>query len=433
MKVSEQLPRKMECIPSDRPLRIGFVYSRLPFPMMRGDQMTVAHLLSFLGARGHAVDFFTLNLDGEMSPVQEQWLDETCSSVHIYTQSRVNRIFGLLRGALRGMPLQVGMFWNRRMAEDIRSAVADGEYDLVYCYYPRTAPAVPTGREASGTPNFLALQLSQTLNTRRMALNEPRFLKRMLYSLEARLMGRYESRVWSAFDRVVLIGPADVEAVREECRRRKRPEIDNWIYGAHGTDVDKYVVARPAEIVSKRIVFSGSMLYPPNIQAVLWFAEQVWPRILEAEPDATFVIQGRDPAPQVRVLDGQMRISVTGTVPDVGEIIRSAEVCVNPMLAAGGMQNKLIEYMASGKSVVATSIANEGIRAPAGTIFIEDEPDRFADSVVRLLRNPDLSAWIGARAAEYVRTNWTWEKHFLDLESEFEAAVTTNRIDGRNV
>ncbi|BBZ34909.1 glycosyl transferase family 1 [Mycolicibacterium confluentis] len=404
------------------------VYSRLPFPMMRGDQMTVAHLLSFLAARGHSVDLYTLAVDGDLTGEQSSWLQRNCRTVRIYEQSWAAKLLGLVLGILSLLPLQVSIFRNTKLRRELAASVAAGEYDVVYCYYPRTAPAVPRSiRSTPSTVSFLALQLSQTLNTKRMARNERSGLKRMVYRLETVLMSRYESRVWKDFDKTVLIGPADVEAVREQCRVHGQPEIDNWIYGAHGTDTDKFVQAEQKDVVPGRVIFSGSMLYPPNVQAVLWFVENVWPAVRAAHPDAAFVIQGRDPAASILELDGRDGIWVTGTVPDVGVLIRSAQVCVNPMLAAGGMQNKLIEYMASGKAVVASSIANEGIRAPREALIVEDEPEAFATAVIRLLEEPATATDLGTSARDYVLANWTWEKHFLDLEDEFHGALSAKK------
>jgi glycosyltransferase involved in cell wall biosynthesis len=419
-----QLPKTMKCEPAERRLRIAMVYSRLPFPMMRGDQLTVAHLISFLAQRGHAIDLYDMALDGKLDDVQKAWLERSCRSVRCYDQGRPAKLFGLAKGLVSRLPLQIGLFDNRKLAADLRAAIGQGEYDIVYCYYPRTAPAIPNLVKAKGrTKSFLALQLSQTLNTERMARNETNLLKKLVFHIEAKLMGRFESRIWRDFNRVVLIGPADVAAVRAQCAAHGQPDIDNWVYGAHGTDTDKYVPARPEEVVRNRIVFSGSMLYPPNIQAVQWFVANVWPRIRTEVPDATFIVQGRDPSSEITALDGRDGIHVTGTVPDVGVIIRSAHVCVNPMLAAGGMQNKLIEYMACGKAVVASSIANEGIMAPDEALLIADDAEAFAAATLRLLRDPEESRALAERARAYVLANWTWEKHFLDLESAFYQAL----------
>jgi len=105
-------------------------------------------------------------------------------------------------------------------------------------------------------------------------------------------------------------------------------------------------------------------------------------------------------------------------------------VCVNPMLAAGGMQNKLIEYMACNKAVVATSVANEGIMAPRDAVVIADTPNAFAEAVIRLLRHPDEAERLGGVARTYVLSNWTWEKHFLELEEAFYGALDEHCGDG---
>ena len=422
--VDGQLPRAMECAVTEQPLRMAVVYSRFPFPMMRGDQMTVAHLISFLAARGHVVDLYTLAVDGELSNEQMRWLESACRTVRIYQQTWRAKLIGLALGLLSMRPLQVSIFRNSRLKRDLTRAISSDEFDVVYCYYPRTAPAIPRSVKAkSATTSFLGLQLSQTLNTKRMARNERGWFKRLIYRIEAVLMGRFEAKVWQNFDKVVLIGPADVEAVKEQCRAHGQPEIDNWIYGAHGTDTDKYVPAKQSEIVPGRVIFSGSMLYPPNIQAVLWFVDHVWPIIRAQIPEATLVVQGRNPSAKIVELDGRDGIWVTGTVADVGVLIRSAQVCVNPMLAAGGMQNKLIEYMACNKAVVASSVANEGIMAPDNALVIADTPDAFAEAVIRLLEDPAATAQLGASARSYVLSNWTWEKHFLDLEDAFYSAL----------
>jgi polysaccharide biosynthesis protein PslH len=422
--VDGRLPRTMECASAQRPLRIALIYSRIPFPMMRGDQLTVAHLISFLAQRGHLIDLYTLDVDGELATEQAEWLSRVCRTVRIYPQPWHAKVAGVALGSLSLLPLQVSIFRNPKLKRDLGLAISSDKYDVVYCYYLRTAPAVPRSLKAKKeTVSFLALQLSQTLNTKRMARYERGWFRRLIYRIETVLMGRFEASVWQHFDKVALIGSADVAAVKEQCRAHGQPEMDNWIFAAHGTDTDKYLPANPSEIAPGRVVFSGSMLYPPNIQAVEWFVEHVWPTVRAQIPDATFVIQGRDPAARIIDLDGKAGICVTGTVPDVGVLIRSAQVCVNPMLAAGGMQNKLIEYMACGKAVVATSVANEGIQAPRDTLMIADTAEGFADAVVCLLRTPEAASRLGAAARRYVSSQWTWEKHFLDLEEAFYNAL----------
>jgi glycosyltransferase involved in cell wall biosynthesis len=339
----------------------------------------------------------------------------------------LTKLRGLFLSILCGVPLQVGLFRNVQLESAVRENIAKSEYDVVYAYYLRSAPVVPKhlGR---GAVSFLAMQLSQTLNTERLYRGERKFWKKLLYWLEWRFLARYESRIWRNFDRVVLIGPQDVLAIQAVCRQKQQPEMDNWIYGAHGTDTQKFVAARSDEVVADRVVFSGSMLYAPNIQAVLWFVNHCWPKIIAQRPNAEFIIQGRDPTPEIQSLHGRNGIVVTGTVPDVGAYIRSASVCVAPIRAAGGMQNKIIEYMASAKALVATTIANEGIMAPVETLSIADTAEEFAAEVISLLSDASRAQELGKRARDYVLANWTWEAHFLKLEENMYSALEGKRL-----
>jgi polysaccharide biosynthesis protein PslH len=425
------LPKAMEVGAAGRKLSIAFIYGRMPFPMMRGDQLTVAHLLSFFSARGHEVDFFTLDADGQADERQLGWLHHACRSVRIYPHGKLRKGAGIILGLLRGLPMQVGMFNNRSLNRDVRQGVLEGKYDVVYVYYLRSAEVIDGALDAlrpgHPTASFLAMQLSQTLNTRRILQNCRGIVKKFIYGLELRLMRRYESRIWRRFTRSILIGKRDVETIKQECRSQHVPEIDNWIYGAHGTDVSRFYPAVPDDLVANRVVFSGGMQYAPNVQAILWFVENCWDAVRAQIPAAELIIQGRDPVPEVQRLNGTKGIVVTGTVPDVGAMIRSAAVCINPMLAAGGMQNKLIEYLACRKGVVATAVANEGIGAVPGEHFLEaNSAQEFVSCVIELMRNPAASQRLGDAGRKYVLENWTWEAHFLKLERDIFSTLREN-------
>src|ERR1700712_2193624 len=117
--VPSGLPKVMDSGPADRKLRIAFVYSRLPFPMMRGDQTTVAHLLSFLSGRGHSVDFYSIDADGSMTAAQQTWLTDACHQVRMYRQSTAAKLLGLVNGLLHLVPLQIGLFDNKQLTRDL--------------------------------------------------------------------------------------------------------------------------------------------------------------------------------------------------------------------------------------------------------------------------------------------------------------------------
>jgi len=429
-------PKDMEVEPACRPLRVAIVYSRIPLPMRRADQMTVAHLLAFLKARGHQVDLFCIKTGAVSTAADEDWLRQACRSVHFYKHDWRDFARALLFAFFRGVPLQVGYFSSPLQRKELHSAVAASEYDVVYTYYLRSAEIVRgLGRRADSPQNgrapatFLALQLSQALNARRIAQNAPNLWVKWLYRVESRLLARYESTIWRDFTRTVLIGRADVEEIQENCRKWNKPLIDNFVFGAHGTDINRFAPRIDTPARPHHLVFSGVMKTPTNVQAVQWFARNVWPKVRAAVPDATWSIVGREPTPEVRRLAALAGVEVTGTVSDPSACIAQAEVCINPMQAGGGMQNKLIEYLASGKPTVATSVANEGLGATAQKhLLIADRPEDFANAVIELLRNPDYRERLSVAAREFAISHWTWESHFLKLEEAFYEVLLKDEL-----
>jgi polysaccharide biosynthesis protein PslH len=398
--------------------------------MRRADQMTVAHLIAFLKARGHLVDLYCIETGARPSEDDIQWLEETCHAVHRYRHSLLSIALGIWQVPIKLLPLQVGLFANPFQRRDLLNNASSGAYDVVYTYYLRSAEiskrAGRTLRNGGKKPaTILALQLSQTLNTRRIERNASNLFIKALYSVESRLVARYETRIWREFDRTVIIGERDVEAIKEECAAQGRPVIDNYFFGAHGTDVSRFGPKAGVEEEPNLVIFSGMMKAPTNAQAVQWFVRKVWARVLAEIPDARLMIVGREPGKQVRDLAYNASVEVTGTVDDSALCIAKAAVCINPMQAGGGMQNKLIEYLACQKAVVATTVANEGIKAmPGRDLLIADSPTEFADCVIRLLKDPVLRKKLGRSGREFVLRDWTWESHFLKLEKAFYDAIS---------
>jgi glycosyltransferase involved in cell wall biosynthesis len=414
------LPGTMRAEPSPRPLAVAIAYSRLPLPMTRADQMTVAHLIAFLAARGHAIDLYTLDNGEPISAEQRAWLNARCRSVHIFPQRMVRRLLGLVAGLLRGLPLQVGWFLNAAQSAALARGI--GDCDLGYCYYIRSAEAMRGLRAVR--PTFLAMQLSQALNTRRMVAHYRNWRERLLYAVEGRLVRSYEPRVWRDFTRTVLIGADDAAEIRRLCRGSGLPEIDNVVFGPHGVDVRRFAPRPDVTPAPRSLVFNGVLRTYTNVHAITWFVEHVFPLVRAGAPDATLTIVGRDPRSEVRALHGRDGVTVTGEVADPADWIARAELCIDPVQAGAGMQNKLIEFMAMGKPVVATTVANEGIGAmPGEHLVLADEPGTMADAILALFADPSARIRLGVAARRFVEEGWSWEAQYLRLEAEMVRAV----------
>lgn len=416
-----RVPRPMRLEPAPVALDILFLYTRPPLPMTRGDELTVAHLLAFFAARGHRVDLVSVKARGQsLRPEHQRWLDAHCRSVRFVEQSRLAAFWQSGLGLLRGWPLQIGYLHVPAQLAAVRAIVAERRHDLVYAYAVRSAEAL---REVGGRvpAKVLALQVSQTLNTRRLAANAARFIERLVYRFESWRMAAYEARIWRLADRTVLIGEKDREAVEKACREHGQPVIDNVVFGPHGVDVERFR-PRPEAEEPDMVVMSGVMRYAPNVAAALWFLAHVWPGIRAVRPAARFYLVGRDPAPALLAHHGKDGVEVTGTVEEPADWLARATVCVVPIRAAAGLQNKLLEALAMGRAVVATPEANEGIRAvPDRDLLLAESPEAFAAAVLDLLADAPRRQVLGAAGRVFIEDNWTWEAPFLALEQHLLA------------
>jgi sugar transferase (PEP-CTERM/EpsH1 system associated) len=167
---------------------------------------------------------------------------------------------------------------------------------------------------------------------------------------------------------------------------------------------------------SRPIVFTGAMNYWPNIDAVRWFAWEIFPALREAVVGAQFVIVGMRPAPAVKALQNEA-IIVTGDVADVRPYLRHAAVVVAPMRIARGVQNKVLEAMAMARPVVASEACVTGIDAMAGRDFLTaGDSAEFVAAVRSILASPQRGDLVGRAARRRVVERYDWEQQWERLD-----------------
>ncbi len=152
------------------------------------------------------------------------------------------------------------------------------------------------------------------------------------------------------------------------------------------------------------LVFTGKMDYRPNVDAVLWFAEMIWPQIRGVRPQTTWTIVGQKPHARLEPLRQRDGVTVTGWVADVQPYLAAAKLCLMPFRAGSGTRLKLIEAMAAGKAIVSTTVGAEGFPVQSGReIVLADEPDTLAQAVLRLLEDEGERERLGAAARQFAR------------------------------
>jgi sugar transferase (PEP-CTERM/EpsH1 system associated) len=400
-------------------MKILIVSSRPPWPPKMADAMTVDRLIRFLVERGHEVELACFVESEEQQRELQQGLGEVCASIHTVMLTKARAYANTLFTLGGKLPMQVQYYRSGEMRRTIERLVESGGFDLIYTHlirmaeYTRNAPI----------PKVMGVQISQALNLGRMVAHSSDPLRKLFYRIETAKVRPYEADVCADFDRVFLCGPSDIEAIENTA------PVPNAIVCPHGQDVPTQERVAGAVREPGAIVITGVMSTYTNVDAATWFAEEVFPRVEAAIPDASFWVVGRNPQRALRALARPPRVLVTGEVPDVYDWLCRAEIAVAPLRIGAGMQNKVVQAMACELPVVATSVANEGIGGtPDDHILLRDDAAGMANTIIELLRDADARRTLGAAARRFVEANWTWEAHFLKLEQVLYE-VANNRDD----
>jgi len=218
-------------------------------------------------------------------------------------------------------------------------------------------------------------------------------------------MLRYEGRTLERFDSVLAVSDAD----RATFLRLYGDGVPRPVHVV-STGVDtKYFAPEASAADSRTLVFTGSMDWLPNEDAMVYFCREVLPLIRGEESAVTLSIVGRAPTPTVRKLAEDHGVTVTGRVDDVRPHMRDAAVYVVPLRIGGGTRLKIFEAMAMGRAVVSTTVGAEGLPVTSGEhVVLADEPRTFARAVVRLLRDVGRRRALEAAARSFVVARYDW-------------------------
>ncbi|RIX45483.1 MAG: glycosyltransferase [Rhodocyclales bacterium GT-UBC] len=190
----------------------------------------------------------------------------------------------------------------------------------------------------------------------------------------------------------------------------------------NGVDIE-FFTPSPAAERPDRLVFEGTMAFPPNQQAAQFLVHEIMPRIWAKRPDVVLTLVGRDPGPEVRALAGE-RVVVTGAVDDIRPYVQSAAVFVSALQSGAGIKNKLLQAWAMGKAVVATSLSIGGLGAVDGdNLLVRDGADEIADTVLALLDVPEKRRCLGERGRETVLRDFAWSRQANLFETILSSAL----------
>lgn len=401
-------------------MNVVFVSQRVPYPPDRGDRITTHHFLRHLLARGDRVRvgcFAESDEDVAHAATLARDVDAVCAP----RLSRRARKVTSLRGVLTGEPLTLPFFHHRGLARTLATWVQDDPPDLVWVYSSGVAQfALPFASVPVRLMQFAELDSDKWAQFAARSRGPARWL----YAREARLLLAHEREVARAFTISTV-----VSELERQLFRARIPEVDPLVL-PNGVDVDVFRAGADDRREAHSAVFTGVMDYEPNVDGVLWFAREVWPRVRARCPDARFYVVGSRPLPAVSGLHGTNGIEVTGRVPEVPSWLDRAAVAVAPLRLARGVQNKVLEAMSAGVPVVATPQAAQGLGARAegeAGLAVAETAEATAARVLAWFEAPHRARQCGRSAAAFVRAHFRWENMYAIADAAIDGALARRR------
>ncbi len=399
-------------------MRILFV---TPYPASRIRGRSYGFITQL--AKQHFVESIALCANmREMSDVQALQ-QEGIAATAIYEPHIVRYMRGLT-ALTSQQPLQVAFDASSRLRRAIGIHLLHGHFDLLHVELIRTLGAVPSALPVPVV--WDAVDCISQLYEQGGQVGITRML-RIIGSSEGRRVRAYEHAQLQRFRHVLVTAERDRQALLAIARDReatapKQPLAEITVLPL-GID-QHYFQTYDGERQAETLIFSGKMSFHANIAGVCSLVRHILPLIWQKRPTVRLVIAGCDPPASVRRLARDPRIEVTGYLPDLRSAIAQAQIAVCPLPYAVGIQCKVLEAMALGTPVVASTPVAAGLQAIAGRdLLVADEPADFAAAVLRLLE--DQAQWrrLATHGVAYIGTHHHWDVIIQQLTAVYAQAL----------
>jgi polysaccharide biosynthesis protein PslH len=381
-------------------LSILFLAPRVPWPLDTGGKIRTFHVARALAAR-HRVRLLTFGdaeHDGE-GRGQLESLGIACELIAL--PGLLRRGLQISQGLIGSVPVSVRKYQDRRLHRRVRQLARSGGIDLLHCDHLHMGSYGPATR----LPFVVDEHNIESVIWDRFARDRSQLpLRRLVFFQQAFWMRRLELDVCRRARLVLVCSSVDQQVLRS--LSGAAPPDTRVV--PNGVDVEYFGAPGPAADRG-HLVFTGSMDWAPNENAVLAFLDEIWPSLRSRLEVPRLLVVGRSPSARLLARARPGEVVVTGTVPDVRPYLREALALVVPMRVGGGTRLKILEAFAAGVPVISTAIGIEGIDALPGVHYLlADRPSEFATAAGRLRSEPGLRATLTDAARQLARERYSW-------------------------
>jgi sugar transferase (PEP-CTERM/EpsH1 system associated) len=387
-------------------VRILWLKTELLHPIDKGGRIRTYNMLKELKAEHH-ITYLTLD-DGTAAQDARQKSLEYCHELicipHTQKQKFTPGFYSdLALNLVSPLPYAIQKYSSKAMRAAIQQQLQSGKFDVLVCDFLAPAINVP---ENLPCPTVLFQHNVEAMIWKRHYEVQTSPPKKAYLHQQWQKMRRFEQKVCGRFDSVVAVSREDVETIHNEY------EVSQVFDVPTGVDTEFFRPSGSVQRDPNNLVFTGSMDWLPNEDAIRYFTEEIMPLIKRSVPDVTLTVVGRNPfLSLIELSKREPSIIVTGRVDDVRPYIEKAAAYVVPLRIGSGTRLKIYEAMAMEKPIVSTSVGAEGLPLENNLdLLLADSAQSFAEAVVRILSDQALADRLGQKAGNTVRTNFGWTR-----------------------
>jgi glycosyltransferase involved in cell wall biosynthesis len=413
-------------------LKVLWAKSELLHPVDKGGKIRTLEMLKQL-KQDHHVTYACLAAETDTQEARAA-AREYCHELVTFAWSEPKRFslgfYGdLARNLASGLPYVIQKYRSRAMYAYVAAQDAKRVFDVIVCDFLTPSANIPTNPRSA---TVLFEHNVESILWKRTYLNEKNLVKRAYFYGQFLKMRRYEGMLCNRYHAVAAVSENDAHDIKKLFNAKDVFPVPTGVDERFFAPLDAIDPYRRFTQMPKKafnLVFTGSMDWMPNEDAILYFAEQILPRIAREFPSISVTVVGRNPTPKLAALaQANKRIELTGRVDDVRPYIDRATVYVVPIRVGGGTRIKIYEAMGMGRAVVSTSVGAEGLPLRDGAeIILADEPELFADQVIRLIKSDQERSAIEDNARRAVVERFGWQKATNALVEAMNFAVNKHK------
>lgn len=367
--------------------------SRFPYPLEKGDKLRAFHQLKGLSEQ-YSIHLLC-TVENTIEPAHFEHVKAYCASIHLFHLSKLGLAFQLFLSVFSKKPFQALYFYRFVHQLKITRLIHEIQPTHIYCQLIRVSEYVKDYHYCNKTIDYMDA-FSKGMERR---VQTESFLFRWFYRIESKRLALYERSVFDYFEHHTIISEQDRSLLIHPNKIRVNV-VPNGIARSFFETIE---CEKDTDIV-----FTGNFSYAPNIDAAVILATKILPELHKKGHRVTLLLSGANPSNRVKSLANET-IQIGGWVDDIRTSYQRSKIFVAPLFIGTGLQNKLLEAMASGLPCITTPLVNQALRANNNeSILLADSPEAIIEQIEWVLTHPELAKKIGENGQFFVHSNYSW-------------------------